>query len=262
MSTPFCTYAAPSPGELTIGWEEERFLPAALALSLRLGLPLTPSPDHPWQLVVTDSGYRVQERQGRERSQVRLDLTRARPATSIRRELLGRAVAWSDSAPPRVLDCTGGFGVDSLQLLNWGCRVHILERHPVIFALLEEAMARAASRPDLAKTMDRASLRQGEALTLLQGPLPFEPEVILLDPMFPPRDKTALVSKEARLLQRLAGDGPPAEEEIQLLTLCRRLALKRVVVKRSRHGPCLGGIRPDFHIAGRSIRFDVHCTTA
>lgn len=53
--------------------------------------------------------------------------------------------------------------------------------------------------------------------------------MVYLDPMFPHRQKSALVKKEMRVFQTLVGADDDADA---LLAPARRLAKKRVVVKR------------------------------
>lgn len=60
-------------------------------------------------------------------------------------------------------------------------------------------------------------------------------QVIYLDPMFPHRDKSALVKKEMRLFRPLAGDD---DDTPDLLEAALALATHRVVVKRrAKHRP-------------------------
>lgn len=68
------------------------------------------------------------------------------------------------------------------------------------------------------------------------------PQVIHLDPMFPSRDKSALVKKEMRLFKPLVGADDDAPD---LLAAALALATHRVVVKRPRKAPSIAGATPD-----------------
>ena len=86
------------------------------------------------------------------------------------------------------------------------------------------------------------------------------PDVIYLDPMFPPRTQSALMKKELRALARLVGadigDGAHRLLRAAFATGCRR-----VVVKRPRKAPDLlipGWPPPGARFEGRAARFDVY----
>ena len=98
-------------------------------------------------------------------------------------------------------------------------------------------------------------LLNGDACSLLRQWTETVPQVIYLDPMFPHRDKSALVKKEMRLFRVLAGrdDDAPA-----LLAAALALASHRVVVKRPRKAPAVAGIPPGFALEGKSSRYDVY----
>jgi 16S rRNA (guanine1516-N2)-methyltransferase len=81
------------------------------------------------------------------------------------------------------------------------------------------------------------------------------PDVIYLDPMFPPkRRRSAAVSKELRLLRLLAGEDSDAHE---LFEVARRVARQRVVVKRPDHALPLAP-RPTVSYGGKLVRYDVY----
>ncbi|MCK5648263.1 MAG: class I SAM-dependent methyltransferase, partial [Gammaproteobacteria bacterium] len=83
------------------------------------------------------------------------------------------------------------------------------------------------------------------------------PDVIYLDPMFPHRKKSALVKKEMLAFQQLIGDDNDSDE---LLSICRQLAKKRVVVKRPIKAPYLDAQKPSFSMNMKKHRFDIYIT--
>ena len=82
---------------------------------------------------------------------------------------------------------------------------------------------------------------------------PAVPDLILLDPMFPARQKSALIGKKLQLLQKL--EMPCASEEA-LLAAALGTGARRVIVKRPLKGPYLAGKKPDYAITGKAIRYD------
>lgn len=130
-----------------------------------------------------------------------------------------------------------GLGRDAFVLACLGCRVRMFERHPVVAALLEDGLRRAYADPELGPWLaTRLTLHHGSSLSAL-AQLHSAPDVVYLDPMFPHRQKSALVKKEMRVFQLLVG----ADEDADGL-LAPALALRRVVVKRPDYAPRLAGV--------------------
>ena len=179
-----------------------------------------------------------------------------RRSGSIRNEAIARAVGLKGGRPLRVIDATAGLGRDAFVLASLGAEVLMLERAPIVAALLADGLRRAAADPALADIASRLSLREGEASDLLPALAPAErPEVVYLDPMFPDESTRGQVKKEMQLLRRLLGaDADP----VALLAAARAVARNRVVVKRPSRAAPLGGERPSHSIEGRSTRFDVY----
>ncbi len=172
-----------------------------------------------------------------------------------RRQAIARAVGLKGKTVPTVLDATAGLGTDGFVLASLGCTVHLVEKNPIIFALLEDAVRRLAEAGDH-QLAGRMHLYHGDSIALLTGrhrPRPVD--CVYLDPMFPRRRKTALVKKEMRILQMLA---TTTCDEEQLLTAALAAASRRVVVKRPRTAPVLAGRPADYSLAGQSCRFDVY----
>ena len=185
---------------------------------------------------------------------LRRRLQRAGP----RSEPLVRAAGLRIGTPLRVLDATAGLGRDAWLLAWLGADVIAVERHPIIAALLDDALRRARSLPELAPAAARLALREDDAARLLGSLLPDErPDVVLLDPMYPDARRRAAPRKELAALRRLIGDDADAPA---LLLAALAVARRRVVVKRPAHAPLLGGRPPHHRLPGASTRFDVYLT--
>jgi 16S rRNA (guanine1516-N2)-methyltransferase len=59
-----------------------------------------------------------------------------------RHELIARAVGIKGRYFPSIIDATAGLGVDSALLAHLGCHVQMVERSPVMCALLEDGLKR------------------------------------------------------------------------------------------------------------------------
>lgn len=154
-----------------------------------------------------------------------------------------------------VLDTTAGLGKDAWLLASAGAEVFMLERDPVVHALLQDALRRTFGDPaggELGRI--RVTLQFGDFVGLA-ATLP-EFDVVYLDPMFPTSGKQARAKKDMYLLQRLLGEH--YGDETEMLQLARSRARKRVVVKRARLSPWLGAQKPDVEFKGSSNRYDVY----
>jgi len=180
-------------------------------------------------------------------------LPRARPE-NLARELLVRAAKIKDAAgrTPTAVDATAGMGEDAFLLAAAGFSVRLYERDAVIAALLRDALRRALEDPELAPIAERMSLCEADSLTALPR-LETAPDVIVLDPMFPERTKSALIKKKFQLLQQLER---PCTDENALLDAALAAQPRKLVVKRPLKGPFLAGRQPDYSIKGTTIRYD------
>ncbi len=151
----------------------------------------------------------------------------------------------------RVLDATAGLGTDAWTLACLGAEVTLLEREPELFALLRDALQRAAAEPGREAIAARMHLVAGAAEPWLRS---HTTDVVYLDPMFPGKTKSALARKEMQLLQRLA----LPSEAVPLLAAARQAARERVVVKRPPAAPAFAGATPDHAIRSKLVRFDVY----
>lgn len=159
----------------------------------------------------------------------------------------------------RVFDATAGWGRDSWLLAHVGAEVQCCERSSVVQALLRDGLARALATPETRDTASTIQLHAGQAQIVLQQlrelPPHERPEAVYLDPMFPHRDKSALVKLDMRLFRQVVGQDDDADE---LLPLARQVATRRIVVKRPRHAPDLAGVAPHQRMEGQSNRFDLY----
>ena len=170
-------------------------------------------------------------------------------------EAISRAVGIKKGHRPNVVDATAGLGRDAFVLATLGCSVHMIERSEVIARLLDDALLRAVNDEKIGGLIqDTLSLTCGDSRqAMLQ--VPFEPEVIYLDPMFPPKEKSALVKKDMRMLQEVVEQDENANE---LLNIALTIATNRVVVKRPAYADFLAEIKPHTSIKTKKHRFDIY----
>lgn len=175
-----------------------------------------------------------------------------------RQQPLGRAVGLKPNLTPTVLDATAGLGRDAFVLTCLGCQVQMLERSPTIAALLADGLQRAYQNAKIGEWLKKhLQFIHADAQHWLQHSISEHPDVIYLDPMYPPRHKSALVKKDMQLLQKIVDKEDNASD---LLEIALTYARQRVVVKRPHWAQTLNNISPSLCINSKNTRFDVYLT--
>ncbi len=224
-----------------LGFDTEDLAPQALALAAQYGfhiaqdvLPRLQLTQHGLVLLI-DKFLPLQVDFNAMISQRRLDKSH------------GLIRACKPASGMTILDVTAGWGRDAGLLAQYGAKVIMLERQPIMTALLTDGLHRLI--PD---TLDLSCIHQ-DAQTYLQNLSAKDyPDVIYMDPMHPERHKSALVKKDMQALQQLFG---PDEDAQELLILALTSAKKRIVLKWPQR---LAPLRqPQASIEGKTVRFDI-----
>lgn len=183
-----------------------------------------------------------------------------------------------------VWDLTAGLGQDSLILaMNGAGHVQMVERNPIVAALLRDAIRRLEliancdpsperlNQQEVATALlEKLTLTIGEGKDVLQKESAQGCDVVYLDPMFPPRQKQSAVKKGMSILHGILethiqsvdmmDEQTKQEEEQQLLLSAIDVARLRVVVKRPIKASPLGdgSKKPSYEITGSTNRWDVY----
>lgn len=230
-----------------VGFEAEELLDKAQALAIRLGFSLDKEASlclflardklalkiPNFSLIsadFSDSAWSKRKAEGKKQGLIRA----CKPKSSL-----------------KIIDTTAGWGRDAVLLASFGAEVLMLERNPVMAALLEDALQRI---PSESKQKLALSLKHTQACSFLKALNDEEyPDVIYIDPMHPERHKSALVKKDLQALQQLLG----ADEDALELIRCAITRVKqRVVVKWPQKTKPL--LPPDASIEGKTVRFDIY----
>jgi 16S rRNA (guanine1516-N2)-methyltransferase len=149
----------------------------------------------------------------------------------------------------RIVDATAGWGRDAAILASFGAEVLMLERQPVMAALLSDGINRMARSSSMS-----LSLLEQDAMNYFSTLAAEDcPDVIYIDPMHPMRQKSALVKREMQALQQMIGED---KDVIDLIQLALIRARQRVVVKWPQcRSPVLP---PHASIHGKTVRFDLY----
>ncbi len=243
--------------EITVSTNSALLNDTAEGLARQLSLPFTSLEPHHIQLVITQQHTEIRApglgnpifidfEQGKNAHRRQFGGGRGQP--------LAKAIGLKNGATPTIIDATAGFGRDAFVLANLGCQITLIERNPLIATLLKDALQRARANSDIAMVISRMSLLNNDAITYLSQ-CEKQADIIYMDPMYPSREKSALVKKEMRLLHKLAG---PDTDSEQLLTTAKKVALKRVVIKRPKSAPFVGGQKPSTSIESKNTRYDIY----
>jgi 16S rRNA (guanine1516-N2)-methyltransferase len=209
-----------------------------------------------FELERTASGLQLHARHRPRYAPLLIDWTspeHRRRVAGGKRQLLARAIGLHKRADLHVLDATGGLGRDAWTLAALGARVDLVERQPMLAALLRDAHDRAINDATHAATAQRLQLIESEAATVLAGARHWD--VVHLDPMYPDHGRHALPQREMQFLRELSGDDDDADA---LLSPARAACRLRTVVKRQLNAPHLAGQTPDFQLAGTQARYDIY----
>ncbi|WP_457576453.1 class I SAM-dependent methyltransferase [Desulfomarina sp.] len=240
-------------------------LQKAKDLSLNLGIPFLPSASLPHQGIVlayTEIGLQLLSRKksGKVQTLLHIDFIGGKNGYRHRKNLtikqsLARAAGIRPGVRPFVLDATAGLGSDSFVLACLGCTVHMLERSPVLHALLEDGLNRAAQHPKTEHIIrKRMHLFHEDTVSYLQKTTAVY-DTIYLDPMYPHRTGTALNRQSMRIIRDLVGND---EDSSSLLETARTKAKKRVSVKRPKGAEHLAQRSPSFMIKTKNSRYDIY----
>ncbi|MEM9417825.1 MAG: class I SAM-dependent methyltransferase [Planctomycetota bacterium] len=264
---------AHTPPSIAVSYEHPRHQARAEAVAAQLDLPIAKKFNDPHamhlavtevpnteierlELRVVENGHPLSGGHGVFADLPQLDTTS--PAGRSLKTPLLKAVGInkrSGAARPRVLDATAGLGEDSWLLAAAGCSVTAVERHPIVHALLADALQRARLiEPDITERITLTDCADAaDVLQSLAGSEQYE--VVLIDPMFPgsPRRKTT-ERKPMRVLRWLVGEDADAD---RLLDWAMQAAARRVVIKRPKHAPHLAGVEPVAVHTGKGLRFEV-----
>ncbi len=247
------------PQDIAVSWQEETDRSPAHALAGRLHLPLADQGTNAaFRLHFCRGRLELQECGAGKTGPVYVDFSRGKAEYRRlhgggRNQPLARALGLKKGRCPRVLDATAGLGRDAFVLATLGCAVQLVERSPILHALLEDGLHRGKDDNSIQKIIARMTLTHADAM---QTQCPeHAPDVIYLDPMYPHRNKSSLVKKEMRQTRALVGDDGDADA---LLDWAFSRCPGRVVVKRPKGAPFLGNKKPPLIIKGKSSRFDVY----
>lgn len=168
----------------------------------------------------------------------------AKKKASIKTELMSKAMG-AGKYGMNILDLSAGLGIDAVFMAQLGYNVTALERNPLIYLALNEAIQHCADWSLKFEFADaREYLKSNKAAA----------DVIYFDPMFPEKTKSALPRQEMVFFRNLVGRDEDAVKVLEAAIQAK--GIKRVAVKRPISAPAL--IKPMSSIKGKLVRFDLY----
>ena len=166
---------------------------------------------------------------------------------------LAKAVGIKSGVRPDIIDATAGLGRDSFILASLGSNITLIERSQVMHDLLAEGMEKASQKGGkLSEIVARMRLIRGDAIDILPD---LSADVIYIDPMHPPRQKSALVKTEMRQLRSIVGED---SDQLDLIKIALSSKCKRVALKWPAKLPLPNSLpKCSYHISGKSVRFEI-----
>lgn len=172
---------------------------------------------------------------------------------NLNHELLIKAARFKNiKSPLTAIDATAGLGQDAFLLAASGFTVELYERNPVIAVLLSDALYRGKRDERIAPILSKMHLNIEDSIRALPQ-LPAPPDIVLLDPMFPQRQKSGLIKKKFQMLHLLE---QPCQDETDLLASAFSCNPRRIVIKRPSNGEYLAGHQPTYVVKGGTTRYD------
>lgn len=166
---------------------------------------------------------------------------------------IAKAMGLRAGKTPMIIDATAGLGRDSFLLASLGAQVTMIERSEKMHSLLAQGMERAAREGgEFREIIGRMTLLKGDAKDLIPD---LSGESVLIDPMHPPRNKSALVKRELRQVREIVGSDDDAAD---LVHVALKHARNRVVLKwPTKADPIEGVPKCTYQISGKTTRYDV-----
>lgn len=211
-------------------------------------------------LLVNFNSLELYDRENLKQKSIKVDFTSKKnhyrcSVFRKKNEILSKVIGIKKHYSPFILDATAGLGNDAFILAFLGCKVIMVERHPIVAALLQDGLQRGYEDKKIGFWLKkRLHLLVEDSLNMLELSIP-KPDVIYLDPMYPTNKKKALPKKNMQIFRKLIGQNYDSEK---LLNISRKLAKKRIIVKRPYYAKPLSKDKTNFVIKSKNHRFDIY----
>ena len=171
------------------------------------------------------------------------------------KETIIKAFGIKKTYKPNILDTTAGLGRDSFILASQECSITMIERNPIVYILLNNALKNSIKDFSLKDIIKRMNLIYSDSITFLLHNKIENIDIIYIDTMFPKTNKDRLVKKNMQIFQNIIKNDTDDKE---LLNISLKQNVKKVIVKRWLKMNYINNLKPNIEIKGTKIRFDVY----
>jgi len=157
-----------------------------------------------------------------------------------------------------ILDITAGLAKDAALLAFAGCKVTMLERHPVLATIIYYALQHGYLPSTNLELIFADSVSYLSNYPLNKP----NPDVIYFDPMFNDGNTKALAKQDMQLIQLLNLD-ETVDNNIgnrELFLIAHKLSPKVVVKRDNKQSPVIDSPKTSYTKLGKTVRFDVYTT--
>lgn len=156
----------------------------------------------------------------------------------------------------QILDTTAGLGRDSFTLAARGHNIISIEKDPYIYLLLIDALYRVKQLSNLVDIANRITLLNTDSNNYILETIQIF-DCIYIDPMFPPRRKSAKVKQGMQVLHEIAFNDKTSNADL-LANIIGSQKTKKAVVKRPINAEFLCDKKPSSQLKGKTNRFDIY----
>ncbi|BCD89943.1 ribosomal RNA small subunit methyltransferase J [Francisella halioticida] len=156
----------------------------------------------------------------------------------------------------KILDTTTGLGRDTFTLASRGHQITSIEKDVYIYLLLCDALYRASqieSISHIATNITLINLDSNQYILTTEQLF----DCIYVDPMFPPRRKSAKVKQDMQILHKIAFNDEN-HNTLLLKNILKTQKAKKVIVKRPIYAEFLYNKKPSSQLKGKINRFDIY----
>ncbi|WP_150468128.1 class I SAM-dependent methyltransferase [Francisella sp. SYW-9] len=156
----------------------------------------------------------------------------------------------------KILDTTAGLGRDTFTLAARGHQVISIEKDIYIYLLLCDALHRACKTESISHIAQNITLLNLDSNKhILNTEQTYD--CIYVDPMFPPRRKSAKVKQAMQVLHEVAFNDED-QNTLLLKNILETQKANKVIVKRPINAEFLYNKKPSSQLKGKTNRFDIY----